>query len=284
MGFVSGSGNTVGTRHQWAAGIVNQAFQQVMGRQPTPAERQIVMAVSDLESGYGQGWGRGKSTGGQGSHNWGAVQTRSQTTPGFSHQDSSAQGTYQTRFKVYPDDVSGAADVVSLLFKGNRKQQIPDPSKSMRASGGDIPGPGRGELIQMAAQQGDTLAFSKAMWYTTYFEGVAADWTQRIMQHANGIQNRVNSIASALGETPAWSIKSSSFLPVTNDRSVIDKILRSSPNAGGSGGFTTTPAQQQYSPTANPPIQIQNQPMPFQTQQTQQTDPFAGLSQMVWFE
>lgn len=95
--------------HRWASGIVNQAFQQVMSRQPTPAERQIVMAVSDLESSYGKGWGHGKSTGGQGSHNWGAIQTKSKTEPSFSHGDSSAQGKYVTRFKAYPDDVSGAA-------------------------------------------------------------------------------------------------------------------------------------------------------------------------------
>ena len=125
------------------------------------------------------------------------------------------------------------------------------------------------------------------MWYTTYFEGTAPEFTQRIMQHAQGIQNRVNSIASSLGESPAWSIKSDNFLPVTNDRNVINKILQMSPRAGGSG--TSYTPQQQISPAANAPPQMPaQQPFPFQTQQTQQTesplDPFAGLSQMVWFE
>jgi hypothetical protein len=264
--------------HRWAAGIVNQAFQQVMGREPTSAERQVVMAVSDLESSYGRGWGKGKSTGGQGSHNWGAVQTRSKTNPGFTHGDSSVEGKYTVRFKAYPDDVSGAADVVRLLFKGTRKQQMPDPNREYRTLGGEISGPSRGELIEAAAQQGDTLAFSKAMWYTTYFEGVASDFTQRIMQHAQGIQNRINSIASALGESPAWSIKSDNFLPVTNDTNVINKILRMRPGIGGSG--------QSWSPAENAPPQFQNnkQSLEYQMQQFQQTDPFPGLSQMVWFE
>jgi hypothetical protein len=271
--------------HRWASDIVNQAFQQVMGRQPTPAERQIVMAVSDLESSYGRGWGHGQSTGGQGSHNWGAIQTRSRTEPSFTHGDSSVQGKYQTRFKAYPDDVAGAADVVSMLFKGSRKQQMPDPEQGQRTLGGEISGPGRGDLIEAAAQAGDTLAFSKAMWYTTYFEGVAPEFTQRIMQHAQGIQNRVNSIASALGESPAWSIKSDNFLPVTSDRSVINKILQINPRAGGSSGMQTQP--EYVSPAANTPVQMpaQQWPAEFQTQQTQQEgDPFAGLFQTVWFE
>ncbi len=271
--------------HKWASGIVNRAFRQVMGRQPTPAERQIVMAVSDLESSYGRGWGHGQSTGGQGSHNWGAIQTKSKKEPSFSHGDSSAQGKYKTRFKVYPDDVSAAADVVSTLFKSTRKQQLPDPEEEQRTLGGEIPGPGRGELIEAAAQAGDTLAFSKAMWYTTYFEGTAPEFTQRIQQHAQGIQNRVNSIASALGESPAWSIKSDNYLPVTNDRTIINKILQINPKAGGSG--FSTPTQQSYvNPTANTQAQTPAQQLQpeFQMQQTQQTDPFAGLSQMVWFE
>lgn len=270
--------------HRWASGIVTQAFQRVMGRQPTPAELQIVMAVSDLESSYGRGWGKGQSTGGQGSHNWGAIQSTSKTDSSFSHGDSSSQGKYIAKFKSYPDDISGAADVVNNLFKASRKQHLPDPESGQRTLGPEIPGPDRGELIQAAAQSGDTLAFSKAMWYTTYFEGTAPEFTQRILQHAQGIQSRINSIASALGESPAWSIKSDNFLPVTNDSNVISKILQMSPRAGGSTGMSTF--QQQVSPATNiPPQMPAQQSLPLQTQQTESTiDPFTGLSQMVWFE
>lgn len=252
--------------HNWAAGIVNQAFEQVMGRAPTPAERQIVMAVSNLESGYGRGWGKGKSTAGEGSHNWGAVQTRSKTAPGFTHGDSSAQGKYTVRFKSYPDDVAGAADVVRLLFKSGRKQQLPNPAKGQRAQGGEIPGPGRGDLIQQAAQQGDTLAFSRAMWYTTYFEGFKPDFTQNIKAHADGIQRRLGSISTALGEAPAWSIKSNHYLPVTTDQAIIQKVQQVNPKAGG-----TT---QGVSSIQEPQTQTQEE-LP---------DELAGIENTIWFE
>lgn len=258
--------------HRWASNIVTQAFQRVMGRMPTAAERQIVMAVADLESNYGRGWKAGK---GSGSHNWGAVQTRSKTAPSFSHKDSSAEGSYMTRFKVYPGDVSGAADVVSHLFKNSRKQQLPDPKHSQRTLGGSISGPNRGELIEAAAQQGDTLAFSKAMWYTTYFEGVAPEFTKRIKDHANGIQKRIESIAASLGEPAAWSIKSNNYLPVTNDQSVINKIINMNPKAVGNGSVTFAPQNtqprntQQYSPSTK---SIQS---PLQD--------FTSIENMLWF-
>ena len=198
--------------HRWSAEIVNQAFKQVMGRDPIPAERQIVMAVSDLESNYGKGWKEGK---GAGSHNWGAIQTANKKVPSFEHQDSSAKGKYQTNFKVYPDDISGAADVVRNLFKAGGKQRIPDPNNANRATGATVNGPTRSELIEQAAQNGDVDAFSRAMWYTNYFEGTAPDWTDRIKIHANAIQNIINSISSALGEPSAWSHKSpGNFQPI----------------------------------------------------------------------
>jgi hypothetical protein len=209
--------------HRWAAGIVNQAFQQVMGRAPTTAERQIVMAVSDLESNYGKGW---KKEQGAGSHNWGAIQTRSKTNS-FSHGDSSAQGKYITNFKSYPDDVAGAADVVRNLFKSNGKQRMPDPTHANRAMGAVVNGPGRAELIQAATQTGDVDAFSRAMWFTSYFEGTAPQYEDRIKSHANKIEKIVNSIASALKEPVAWSHQSpDKFSPVTNDIKNINEPQR----------------------------------------------------------
>jgi hypothetical protein len=206
--------------HRWAAKIVNQAFFQVMGRAPTPAERQIVQAVSSAETGYGRGWGKGQSTSGQGSHNWGAI-----TAPkGFQHQDSSVQGKHQAIFKEYPDDLSGAADVVRTLFKSGHKQHEPNPEQGFRASGPEIPGPTRGQLIEEACQSGDVLAFSKAMWYTVYYEGIASSFVTRIYNHANNMMSKVNAIASANGEAPAWSMKSNNYLPETNDRSVLMRI------------------------------------------------------------
>ena len=246
--------------HRWAAGITDRAFQQVMGRTPTPAERQIVMAVSDLESNYGKGW----KDQGAGSHNWGAVQTRSKENS-FSHQDSSAQGKYTTNFKAYPDDIVGAADVVRNLFKANLKQRMPDPNNANRAMGSSINGPSRGELIQAAARSGDTNAFSRAMWYTNYFEGTAPDFAERIRVHANAIQNNVNSIASALGESPAWSQQSpGNFLPVTTDRSIINQI-------GGMSKNVNAPITQKSQPS------IDSQLPPKPQQET-------SLENLLWFQ
>jgi hypothetical protein len=235
--------------HKWASSIVNKAFQQVMGRLPTTAEKQIVMAVSDLESSYGRGW----KNNGKKSHNWGAIQTRSKSSPSFSYQDSSVQGKYQTKFKSYPDDVSGAADVVIKLFKDTRKQQMLDPNRDYRTFGGSIPGPGRGELVEQAAQTGDTTAFSKAMFYTTYYEGFAKDWVDRIKDHAKGIQTRINNISSSLGESPAWSIKSENYFPITNDQSILDKISNMSPKILGNKIQTTYQPQSSNAPIANKP-------------------------------
>ena len=278
---------TGGNLHIWAADIVNQAFQKVMGRTPTPAERQIVMAVSSLESGYGKGWGHGQSTAGQGSHNWGAVQTKNKNTPQFQHRDSSAEGGYSTGFKAYPDDVSGAADVVSLLFKGNREQQMPSAKNAQRAVGGPIPGPGRSELIEAAAQQGDTTAFSRAMWYTGYYEGTKPDFTENIKTHAQGIQTRIDQIASALGEAPAWSIKTQNYLPVTNDQSVISKILQMNPKAGAGAGFTPPVEQPKPGNNTQVPLPTTEQPFP----QMQQNLPAPGstlvtpeIESSLWFQ
>jgi hypothetical protein len=228
--------------HQWAAGVVNVAFEREMGRPPTPAERQLVMAVGNLESSYGRGWKAGK---GKGSHNWGAVQSRDGS--GFSHEDSSVQGKYVTKYKSYPDDISGAADVVRLLFKSAAKQQMPDPKNKFRTLGGPIPGPSRGELITEAAKIGDTLAFSRAMWYTSYFEGFATDFTDRMKDHATGVQQRIDKIASALGESSQWSFKTNHFLPNSTEE-VKQKIASWSKKAAGSGEAKPEPQFEQQAP------------------------------------
>ena len=245
---IAASSNT----HRWAAGIVQQAFNQAMGRNPTPAELQITMAVSSLETGYGKGWGKGSSTAGQGSHNWGAIQTSNKKDPQFQHGDSSAQGKYITGFKAYPDDIAGAADVVRYLFKSGRKQRIPKPSNAFRALGPDIPGPTRGELVEQACQEGDILAFSKAMWYTGYYEGTAVTFPDRIKTHARGMQQKLSDISGALG-VQVWSMKSDNFLPVTNDSSILQKVqamiggatlqVQQAPVASNIPGNTSSPVK-----------------------------------------
>ena len=263
---------------RWAANIVNKAFERVMGRLPTAAERQIVMATAYLESGFGRWWGEGQSTSGKGSHNWGAIISTTKSDKGFQHGDSSVQGKYTTKFKAYPDDVSGAADLVRTLFKNGRKQYEPDPGKGFRTMGPEIPGPNRGEMISYAAQQGDTGLFSKAMWYTTYYEGTASNFTDRMKSHMQGIQNKVNEIASALGETPEWSIKSSDYLPMTNDRNVLARI--------SSYGAGEMPKQQSPIENVRPKAQKQTNLEQF-FQPTEIEDDYSAdisaLERMLWF-
>jgi hypothetical protein len=67
------------------------------------------------------------------------------------------------------------------------------------------------------------------MWFTSYFEGVAPTFEERISTHAKGIQRSIESIASALGEPAAWSRQSSNiFTPVSTDQNIRQNI--NSPN------------------------------------------------------
>lgn len=94
--------------------IIVQAWQNVLGRPPTTFEAQMTGAIASLESGYGTWPGAGAN-----SHNWGAVQCPSGSVEGpgcFAHQDTKQDGTpYQALFKIYPDDVAGATDLVKNL-------------------------------------------------------------------------------------------------------------------------------------------------------------------------
>jgi hypothetical protein len=265
-------------KYVWARGIVEEAFKSVFGRSPTEAEAQIVMAVGVIESNFGKGWRAGK---GAGSHNWGAVQTRSKTAPHFTHQDSSpttggGSKKYVARFKVYPDDVAGAADVVRLLFKSKMKQRMPD--KQQRARGKDLPGPTRGELISAAAQNGDITAFSKAMFWTIYYEGFGKTFKNRIQNHAKAIQRAINKIATGTGKTPAWSVKTQDYLPVT-DPKIREELAKKYPFAVSySVPQTTTQVIQQ--PQQN---QQQMQPQQQMQQSRQLQQQVSGLESMLWF-
>lgn len=99
--------------HAQARSIVQQAFYQVFGRSPTDGEIEAGQALGWQESNYGTGW----SAAGAGSHNWGAVQycaNCSCPAGTFPYGDSSPDtGKYSACFRIYPDDVSGAASMLS---------------------------------------------------------------------------------------------------------------------------------------------------------------------------
>jgi hypothetical protein len=230
-----------GANEVWARKIITEAWKQVFGTEPTVQQAQLVQAVCRLESSYGRGW---KSTEGNAAHNWGAVQLASskQHLPGFKNQDSLPgtgnvkTQTYVTKFKVYSNDVDGAADVIRICFKQNPQQrfltkerQLPDWNKP------GIPGPGRAELCMQAAEQGDIFAFSRAMYFTGYYGGFGDNFKIRITNHAKGLENHIKTIAAGNNEPQAVFIKSTSALPVTTDQRVIDYFLATYPFLNESG-------------------------------------------------
>jgi hypothetical protein len=110
--------------HAEARQVILQAFQQALARAPTGWEAQVVQAVCWGETSYGEGWKKGVERGTTEpeaviSRNWGAVQYGPPpATPGksFVTTDTHRDGTkYQFAYKMYPDNVAGAADVVSIL-------------------------------------------------------------------------------------------------------------------------------------------------------------------------
>lgn len=101
----------VSARTKYAAGIVSEAWNQQVGREPSRFELLYAMCWSRLESSWGAGWG-GACVG---SHNWGAVQAKD-GQPGCDWHDTYPNGqTYEQRFRVYPSDLDGAADFVRHL-------------------------------------------------------------------------------------------------------------------------------------------------------------------------
>ena len=239
----------------WANQIMVQGFQQAMGRAPTQAELQLAQAIAKLETGYGRSWkGEGSS-----SHNWGAITTSK--GKGFSHKDS-APGTkehpgtsYTIDFRIYGNDVEGAADVVRQIFKSGRKQHKVTPSRQL-PDGPEVNGPNRGELCLKAAAEGDVMTFSAAMYHTFYYGGFGNTFKERIETHAKAVERLVNQIASNTGKAPAVSIKTDNVLPVTTDTAYLDelhKMLAKSGNAPVENPKVTpvqdeTPAAQYLTP------------------------------------
>lgn len=132
----------------WARAIIVLGFRQTFKRNPTLREAQFGQAVARGESGYGRGW----KDAGIGSHNWGAVQAgRPPCDPNraFPYGDTHADGSkYAACFRKYPDDVTGAADFLRIMFK---------PNVIAAANAGDI----RGVSTAMRANRYFELALDK---------------------------------------------------------------------------------------------------------------------------
>ena len=166
--------------HIDARQIICQAFFNRFGRQPTRPEAQCVQAVGWLETGYAQYW----RPPGNDSWNWGAIQAGSAWSGAvFTYTDThpNADGSstpYQIAFRKYPTAVDGANDLVRTVYQTN----------------------GRDKLVLPAASVGDTLAFSRGLYASKYYEGFGRTAAERITHHHTAVLNACVLMARAIGE------------------------------------------------------------------------------------
>lgn len=104
------------TTHSEAKAILERAVPGI-----DPRVSLLVRAVSVLESHYGDGWGKGTSTAGVGSNNWGAI-VGTYNGGYFEHADTiykdGKNQRYVTKFRAYPTPEEGARDLYELLSTG----------------------------------------------------------------------------------------------------------------------------------------------------------------------
>lgn len=164
-------------RHAWAREVIRQAFRQTMGHDGSLAALQAAQAVGMRESSYGRGW----KAPGQGSHNWGAVQSgRPPCGPGSfdytdTHPTKSGSVPYPICFRSYPSDVDGAADMIRHLYVKRPK-------------------------VAAAVRSGRLERFSGAMYDEHYYEGFGPDRAARVRNHMKWIGSALEKISKALGE------------------------------------------------------------------------------------
>ena len=139
-----------------------QAIIRVLG--PGKAHlNEYLAAIAFLETSYGYGW-KGL---GAGSNNMGAIQAgKSWKGEVFEYVDThpNPDGTntpYKIGFRKYPSREAGWDDLVRVVFI-NRD---------------------RDKLVQPAAEAGDSLAFSRALHTTGYYEGYGKTVEDRIRNH-----------------------------------------------------------------------------------------------------
>jgi len=190
-------------QHQAARAVIVAAFQRELGRTPSTFEAQMVQAVTLAESDYGEGWTPPCDT----SHNWGAVQATSPDQPQCAYTDSFPDGTRYTQgFRVYPDDVSGAQDVVHFLYVN-----MPDVGKALESVAGTdgvakamfyshyFGGFCPAALATYGDQAKESLAFGAGA--ATTLGGKACE-AEAIQSYSDTLFKNATEIAAALGEAP----------------------------------------------------------------------------------
>ncbi len=179
-------------RHVWARKILQRVFPEVMGREGTPSELQLVQGVGLYESDYGRGW-KGPM---KDSKNWGAIQytggpNRGRPENGVCPPGSALQGDSKPTasgknkkftwcYKTYPTHEAGAADLIKTIFKTGVR--------------------GRGKMTLAAAESSSLMDFSSAMYDSGYYGGFGATRGERIAGHVIRMNGKINEITQALNE------------------------------------------------------------------------------------
>ena len=167
---------TLASTHVFGRQVLARVWASVTGQDPSLAELQIAGAVANLETSYGRGW-QGEMAG---SHNWGAIACHNPAMGCAHAQDSSPGKPLETRkFQTYPDDDTGAMDLVHELT-------LKRPRSWAAMKAGDIDG-------FSAAMHGDTGD-------PLYYEGTSTDPGVNVDRHAHKVEEGVRAIADAMGE------------------------------------------------------------------------------------
>lgn len=188
---------------QFGRDAVVEAFRQVVGRDPTLAEAQIIQAQGHLESHYGKASYTNKTTGEKSGviNNWGAVQAGKppcDPSKSFEATDSGAQGSYTYCYKKYATPVEGAAHMVEHMthkrphsWDAMKAGDIDEWSVRMHLWTPPLTKLGPGGKAPGAVQNKDPITQMPG-----YYE-------QPPGQRAKGIEERIWAIADALGEPVA---------------------------------------------------------------------------------
>ncbi len=169
----------MGFSHSENRMAVIQGFEHAFKHAPALPVAQLLHAVGQIETSCGMGW----KGAGVGSNNWGAIQKGSWRGETFEYTDThpNPDGTstkYKIAFRKYPSRMAGAADLARVVYKVRK----------------------RDESVLVAAQDGDSLGFSQAMYETGYYEGFGRTKADRIHNHHKAILRALNMHAKELGE------------------------------------------------------------------------------------
>lgn len=197
---MAGLGDAGGGEHAVARQVIVAGFQRAVGRQPSTFEAQYLQAIALTETHYGTSWTAPCDS----SHNWGGYQAKPDEES-CAWSDSLPDGTrYDQPFKVYPDDVAGAADFIALIYN-----HMPDARAALEkgASVRDVSealyyshyyGAWCPDAVKTYGQEArDAFAFTGTRAASA---GGRACESESIDMHASSIGSACDKIADALGE------------------------------------------------------------------------------------